>query len=82
MPGAIIDIGKMSDEGLAASMRSQLRYDIISGQTVPPMQQLIIEAIARILEAPSTPLLKGEGTVNVTGSGEIRTAGRAEIMKR
>lgn len=50
MAGAICDLQNLSDAGLAASMRLQLRSDIIAGQRVPPGQQMVIEAIARILE--------------------------------
>jgi len=66
MAGAICDTQNLSDVGLAASMRSQLRSDIIAGQRVPPAQQLIVEAIARILERSGKMTIDG-GTQAIGG---------------
>jgi hypothetical protein len=60
MPGDLIDIGKTSDAALAGIMRRQMGADVISGQRVPVMQQLIVEALARILERPAGKLIDGE----------------------
>ncbi len=47
-----IDFHQTNDQQLAAIMRTQVRRDALSIQGVPPMQQMVVEAIARILARP------------------------------
>ena len=49
---ANIDFQQYSDHQLASILRAQVRQDAMSIQGVPPMQQMIVEAIARILARP------------------------------
>lgn len=66
MAGEIVDIGKTTDAGLAGIMRRQMGMDILAGTKVPTMQQLIVEAIARLLEQ------KDKATPAVTTPGQIQ----------
>jgi hypothetical protein len=47
-----IDFTRFNDQQLAEVLRTQVRQDSMSLQSVPPMQQMIVEAIARILARP------------------------------
>ena len=47
-----IDFHQTNDQQLAAIMRTQVQRDALSIQGVPPMQQMVVEAIARILARP------------------------------
>lgn len=47
-----IDFHQINDQQLAALMRTQVQRDALSIQGVPPMQQMVVEAIARILARP------------------------------
>jgi hypothetical protein len=42
----------ISDAELAEMIRSQMARDLLGGQNVPPMQRMLAEAIARILDRP------------------------------
>ena len=47
-----VDFHQINDQQLAALMRTQVQRDALSIQGVPPMQQMVVEAIARILARP------------------------------
>ena len=47
-----VDFHQLNDQQLAALMRTQVQRDALSIQGVPPMQQMVVEAIARILARP------------------------------
>jgi hypothetical protein len=47
-----IDFARFNDQQLAEVLRTQVRQDSMSLQGVPPMQQMIVEAIVRILARP------------------------------
>lgn len=49
---AAIDFQQYNDQQLAAIIRTQVGRDALSIQGVPPMQQMMAEAIARILARP------------------------------
>ena len=55
MAGALHDVARFSDRALADAMRKQLRFDVLAGQQIPAQQQLIVEALARILERGAHP---------------------------
>ena len=55
MAGELYEVSRFSDPGLADAMRKQLRYDVLKGAIVPVQQQLIIEALARLLERDADP---------------------------
>ena len=54
--GGIYDVDRFSDAGLADAMRKQLRFDVLSGREVPAIQQLIVEALARLLSRGAHPV--------------------------
>jgi len=60
-----INLSHFNDQELAGILRTQVRQDSMTIQGIPPMQQMIVEAIARILERPvflvnQTPQEPGE----------------------
>ena len=55
MAGGLYEVDHFSDAGLADAMRKQLRFDVLSGREVPAIQQLIVEALARLLERGAHP---------------------------
>jgi hypothetical protein len=54
--GGLYEVDHFSDAGLADAMRKQLRFDVLSGREVPAIQQLIVEALARLLERGAHPV--------------------------
>jgi hypothetical protein len=71
-----IDFAKMNDQQLAAVIRTQVRQDAMSIQGVPPMQQMMCEAIARILSRPVVVIDR-----TAPPEGEMRKAQPLQIVK-
>lgn len=73
---ANIDFQQFNDQQLASILRNQVRQDAMSIQGVPPMQQMVVEAIARLLSRPVVVIDR-----TAPPEGEMHKAQPSQIVK-
>jgi hypothetical protein len=74
---AAIDFQQYNDQQLAAIIRTQVGRDALSIQGVPPMQQMMAEAICRILARPVVVVQQAEQL----GNGQMRKGDGPQMVK-